>query len=391
MRRMPAQPKPEVKPPPAEHALVRTLYKDDWFGGVRLLGVDAANMRAVVRVESQAPARIAIDTIDLRTGQRIDRWLAEGKQAEKAMRSTSFTAFSGTLEEDVSRFAKVLGDLGPWHLRSALSAPTFAVAPKRKHVLWGSSPTDGSEGDWLFATSESGAKARRVDQGLVASYSPVFSPDGDSVAFIGCSSSPCDYGLFVTKIGDDKPRRVSGIQKAKAPMWSATGDAVLTVGARAAEQCLFKAPTNSVTPRSVACVKGLEDVSFAQDPIGRTGAVAGVRGVPGQQVVDVTWVLLADGTVLGTQTVDRAVGSSVLSESGLLALPMQRGAVAAVDLVTGTSTITPEADGWFFGFEGARWIDDTLILLRKTPDVKGYEIVAIDIRKASGRRDDKWL
>jgi len=224
----------------------------------------------------------------------------------------------------------------------------------------------------------------------VASYSPVFSPDGDSVAFVGCASSPCDYGLFITKISEDRPRRIPGIQRATPPMWSPSGD-VLAVGGKAQERCLFRTSTSQATPTSVACVKGLSDVSFAQDPVGRTAAVAGVRGVPGKQSVDVVWVLLADGAVLGKHTVERAVGSSVLSASGLMALPMARGAVTAVDLVTGTSTVTHEDQGWFFGFEGARWVEDTVLLLRKVEGEKGFQIVAIDVRKASGRRDQPWL
>ncbi|NUP09263.1 MAG: hypothetical protein HOW73_24695 [Polyangiaceae bacterium] len=382
-----AEPKQQVK----ESALLRPLYHDDWFGGVTLLGVDEKKLHAVVKLEAHDPPRIAIDTIDLRKAERIDRWEATGDPAERAMRSAAFTPLSGSFEKDLSRYATLVRDLGPWHLRHPLSLPTFAVAPDRDHVLFGSRPTDGTEGDWLFAVTNDG-KPRRVDQGLLASYSPVFSPDGTTVAFIGCTSSPCDYGLFLTKMGEDKPRRVAGIQRATAPMWSSSGDSVLAVGgARSQERCLFRLARNAVTPKSLACAKGLEDVSFALDPEGRTAAMAGVRGVPGKQVVDVKWILLADGSTLATHTIDRAVGSSVLSASGLMALPMQRGAVGAVDLISGSSTVIPESEGWFFGFEGARWVGDTLVLLRKVPDKKGFDIVAIDVRKASGRRDEPWL
>ncbi|MFO0549507.1 MAG: hypothetical protein U0271_14035 [Polyangiaceae bacterium] len=101
-------------------------------------------------------------------------------------------------------------------------------------------------------------------------------------------------------------------------------------------------------------------------------------------------MLLENGTVLGRETVDRAVGSSVLSASGLLALPMQRGAVAVVDLTTGVTTLIGEENGWFFGFEGARWLGDQLVLLRKKGDDKGFDIVAIDVHKVA-RRDQPWL
>lgn len=373
-----------------DDVMLRALYHDEWFGGVTLLGVDAKRLRAVVKLDSADPPRVAIDTIDLKSGERVDRWEATGAQAERAMRGPAFTSLSGSFDKDLSRYAKLVGDLGPWHLRQPLSAPTFAVDSGRKHVLFGSTPTDGSEGDWLFSMSEDG-KHKRLDHGLRASYSPVFSPDGDRVAFVGCATSPCDYGVFLAKIGDDKPRRAPGIQRASAPMWTAAGDSVLTVGVRGAERCLFRIGRDAVTPKALHCVKGLEDVSFVQDPEGRTAALAGVRGEPGKQVVDVTWILLADSTVLGTQSIPRAVGSSVLSASGLMALPMQRGAVGAVDLVTGSSTIIPDSEGWFFGFEGARWVGDSLIVLRKVEGQKGYDVVAIDVRKASGRRDEPWL
>lgn len=388
-----APPAPSVVPNDgSKNAVVRVLYRNDWFGPVTLLGVDAAKMRAVVRMEGREPARVVIDTIDLKTGQRVERWEADEDHAKKAIRrDAAFRPLSDSVETDVSRFANVLDDLGPWHLRQPLSSPSFAVSPRSRHVLYGVQPTDGSQGDWLFAKPKDGS-ARRVDQGLVASYSPSFSPDGEAFAFVGCAQSPCDYGLFVARVNDDeRPRRVAGIQRSTPPMWSANGESVLAVGSRAAERCLFKAPAAGGVAKALACTRGLEDVSFAQDPDGRTVAIGGVRGTPGKQVVDVTWVLVADGSVLGTQSVERAVGSSVLSAAGLMAMPMQRGSVGALDLITGTSTVLPESEGWFFGFEGARWIEDSLVLLRKTGDEKGFDIVAIDVRKASGRRNDPWL
>jgi hypothetical protein len=59
---------------------------------------------------------------------------------------------------------------------------------------------------------------------------------------------------------------------------------------------------------------------------------------------------------------------------------MQRGAVGVVDLVGGTSAVLGEDAGWFFGFDGARWLGDSLVLLRKIPDRTGFELVLIDAR-----------
>jgi hypothetical protein len=127
-------------------------------------------------------------------------------------------------------------------------------------------------------------------------------------------------------------------------------------------------------------MRGARDVSFTEDAEGRTGVVSGVKGVAGEQSVDFAWVLLADGTVLKEATVDRATGGGILNGSGLLALPMQKGGVAIVDLVTGKRAALPESDNWFFGFDTASFAGDDLILLRKPGDKQGYEIVAVNAR-----------
>ncbi len=386
--------RPRPKPAQKKHAhiggpSVSVRYQDDWFGGVTLLGVDGQRARAVIRLEAHAPERFALDVVDLEKGSRVERWEASPERAKSAM-AGAFSPLSGSFEADASRFASILRELGPWHMRPALASPTFAVSPRRAPFLFGSAPTDGSQGDWLFSMQGDGAASRRIDQGLIASYSPVFAPDGETVVFRGCSSSPCDYGLFLVKVGEDRPRRVTGIQSASPPAWTLGGDAVLTVGSRGQERCLFKITVSPLSiPKALACVKGLEDVSFSQDPEGRTAVLAGVRGRAGAQKVDLTWLLVADGSVLATHTIERAVGSSVVSASGLLAMPMQKGAVGLLDLVTGKISFVPSEHGWFFGFEGARWLGDRLVLLRKIEGQKGYEIVTVDARAMTER--DKWM
>lgn len=385
-----SEPSPKrAEPKKAAAVHVDLRYRDDWFGGITLLGVDGGKSRAVIRLEGHGPERLALDTIDLDKGTRVDRWEAKPERLEGAQ-AGSFGPLSGTFEADAVRFASMLRELGPWHMRPALASPTFAVSPKRAPFLFGAPPTDGSQGDWLFSMSGDGAASRRVDQGMLASYSPVFDPAGESVAFRGCTGSPCDYGLFVVKVGEDRPRRITGITAASPPAWTADGSAVLTVGSRGAERCLFKVGVNPVTvPKPLVCVKGLEDVSFSQDPEGRTAVLAGLRGRDKAQAVDLTWVLVADGSVLATHTIPHAVGSSVVSASGLLAMPMQKGAVGLLDLVTGKSSIIPSEHGWFFGFEGARWLADKLVLLRKIEGQKGFDIVTIDARTMTER--DKWM
>lgn len=378
-------------PPPATKPAtpVRVLYKNEWFGGVTLLGVDVEHHRATVRLDAQGPSRLLIDTIDLQTGKRVDRWEADEEHAKQATKQSGFVPFSDSFEQDLAHFGDLLRPLGPWHARAPLASPTFAVNARADRFLFGARSTDGSESDLLYLHDKGGA-SHRVDEGLVAAHSPVFGPSGDNYAFLGCQTSPCDYALFLGNADERRPRRIGGVLRAAPPMWTASGDAVLTLGQRGASRCLFKVPVGPTLPKPISCAEGLSDVTFTQDPEGRTVALSGVRGTPGKQTVDVRWLLVADGTVLATQSIDRAVGSSVVNASGLMALPMQRGAVAVVDLVTGVSTILPEEQGWFFGFEGARWVGDTLVLLRKIGSERAFEIVAIDVRTIT-HRDQPWL
>jgi hypothetical protein len=379
---------PVVAPPPsARYPHIEVVYRDEWFGGVTLLGIDEHGPKATVRLESESPKRLVLDVVDLARHAAVERWEVTDDATRAALLGRGF-ALSASGDGAVARFAKMMGALGPWHMRPALPTPTFAVSPGRDVVLFGAPPADGRDGDWLMAVDGDGKNPRRVDEGLRASYSPVFSPDGTHFAFRGCTSSPCDYGLFSAQLGG-KPRRVAGLSGSTPPVFSKNGDSVLAVGngARAGSRCLFKTLVAGIaSPQSLVCVNGLEDVSFSEDAEGRTGVVSGVRGVPGQQEVKFTWVLLEDGTVLQEHTVDRAIGSGILNGAGLLALPMQKGALAIVDLVEGKRAIVPESEGWFFGFETARWVTDTLYLLRKREGARGYEIVALDARGLLGER-----
>ncbi len=382
---LPAPAPPSAAPPRGQR--VKVLYRDDWFGGVTLLGIDANGPKAAVRLESESPKRLAIDLVDLEHGVRTDRWDVTDDVTRSALLGRGFPLSSGQ-EGSVARFAKLMASLGPWHMRPALPTPTFAVTADRSAILFGAPPADGRDGDWLMAVDRDGRNPKRVDEGLRASYSPVFSPDGAHFAFRGCTSSPCDYGLFLAQLGQ-KPHRVGGISGSTPPVFSKSGDALYVVGngSRSGTRCLFKASVGAAgSPTSLQCVAGLDDVSFTEDPEGRTGVISGVRGVPGQQHVDFTWVLLEDGTMLQQHSVDRAIGGGMLNGAGLLALPMQKGALALVDLVNDKSAVVPESEGWFFGFDSGRWLGDWLVVMRKPEGSKGYEIVGLDARDLLGER-----
>lgn len=375
----PATPAPPVREVPPED--VEVLYRDQWFGAVRLIGVDAKKKRALVRLELGTRGKLAIDTIDLERGERLERWEATSENASEAMRRhPAFQPMTGTFEDDLVRFAELLHSTGPWYMRSASQAPLVAVSADRQYILYGAPPTDGTDGDWLFVTDRFGRRPRRLDPGLRASYSPVFSPDGMFVAWQGCQTSPCDYGLFVTQLGG-VPERVSGVSGSTPPVFSHDGEWLYTVGHERKRSCLYRVPVRaSRRLERLSCVTDLVDVEFVQDPDGRTGVLSGLVGVPPNQVAEMRWVLLETGEVLATHAVVGVSGNGILNGAGMFAVSVQKGGLAVVDLITGSHGIVSGSAGWYFGFETTKWIDDELILLRKSAR-DHFELVSVDGRR----------
>lgn len=378
---------PVAVPPTAPGVLppedVEVLYRDQWFGAVRLIGIDAQHRRALVRLELGARGKLAIDTIDLERGERLSRWEATTANAEEAMRRhPAFQPMTGTFEDDLVRFAELIHSTGPWYMRSAAQAPLVAISSDRQYILYGAPPTDGTDGDWLFVTDRFGRRPRRIDPGLKASYSPVFSPDGLFVAWQGCTSSPCDYGLFVTQLGGS-PERVSGVSGSTPPVFSHDGEWLYTVGEERRRSCLYRVPVRAARrPERLRCVSDLSEVEFVQDPEGRTGVLSGLVGVPPNQVAQMRWVLLETGEVLASHAVPGVSGHGILNGSGMLAVSVQKGGMAVVDLITGHNGVVSGSAGWYFGFETTKWLGDELILLRKSVRDQ-FELVSVDGRRVT--------
>ncbi len=331
---------------------VRVAYREDWFGGADLLGVDAAHAKAVVRLDGKEPDRVYVDTIDLATGVRAARWEVTEPGTQRAIAGTGFPP-GDAMRSDILRLASLLAPLGPWHTRVSLPSPTFATSTSHDVVLYGSPATSGASGDWILAIDASGNAPRRVDEGLTASYSPVLSPSGVA-AFRGCNSSPCNYGVFVAE-ANARPRRIGGISSSSPPVFTNDGTSVLAMGDGPKEaRCLFKAKVASSAPASsLFCLRGASSVSFSEDKEGRTAIVSGVRGIGATQILDLHWVLLEDGSSLGEATVARGTGGGIVSENGLVAVPMQRGGLAIVDLVAHKQAVMPDDGGWFSGFDAS--------------------------------------
>jgi len=400
----PASAKPPPAPPPvvtaplaapplseAPEGAIRTLYADDWFGAVTLVGVDVKARRAILRLESGAPPKLAVDTIDLAAGTRVERWEATPEKVGAARGANTFRPLTDGFEKDLARFATKLRTVGPWSLRGTPLMPVVVVADDARSILYGAPPSDGTDGDWLYVVDGEGRHTTRIDVGMRASYAPVFAPDGTRIAFRGCTGSPCDYGLYVANVPRlptterlPRPRRIGSIALSKPPVWSKSGLHLYGVGVRRRQVCLFRAGSDKVGKiDAVACSEG-RDPSFAQDPAGRTGAFCSTFGKAGEHVAECAWIELDSGQVLARRTIDRGVGAGALSASGLFAVPLSKGGVAVVDFVAGKEGRAADAEGWFSGFDTTQWIDDEVVLLRKPEHGKGIEIVALDGRKTSG-------
>jgi hypothetical protein len=369
---------PAASAPGPSKAAGRLLYRSDWASGVSLLGIDAERKRAVLRLESREGPKVLLETVDLVAGRAIDAW----EERTLSASSRGFTSATST-SPVMPKLARLLSPLGPHHIRPNIIAPTFAVSNDGHAWVYGTRPTDGTDGDWLFASRDGGA-AKRIDEGLRASYSPVISPDGSRVAFRACLTSPCDYGVYVSGMGGT-PFRIPGIREAAPPVWGPSGNEVFVVGGKGRERCAFRvSPQVGSSPRTLHCVQGLEDVSLLLDSEGRTAVLTGSSGNAGSQVVQATWLLIEDGTVLARYAIDRGVGAGVLNDRGMLAFPIQKGGIHFIDLVGERQARTTESAGWFFGFDGSRFIGEHLVLLRKVDGAPGFEIVSIDAQKVLG-------
>ncbi len=353
------------------------LYRDEWPGSVQLVGVDARGTRALLRMESQRPRRVALDSIDLRAGVRADRW--ESRSAGREARSAyAFRSFGGRFEDDLRRFAGLLRWASPATAHGVLGSPTVTSTADGASIVFGAAPGDGSDGDWLYLLGSGRAGRRRLDPGLRASYAPAFSPDGAHLSFWACAASPCSYAVYVGRLGQPAARvALSGVTR--PPVWSVAGDRLFAVSHRDAQgDCLYAIGSEAPrVAREVRCVKGLSEVEFVQDPTGATGVISGFHGDAGDPTYSYQWIRLDDGADLGRREVHHASGAGALGPTGVLAIPMQRGDLGLVDLASRRDVLIPSRTSWFFGLETTRWTEDGRLVVLRRGDSRGFELVAV--------------
>jgi hypothetical protein len=165
-------------------------------------------------------------------------------------------------------------------------------------------------------------------------------------------------------------------------VWSADGRWIYAVttpnGAHDdPRSCLWRvgaAPPHDAT--RLTCSTELDDLTFAEDPSGATGLVAGSLGQPPAVTSVLRWIDLPSGRTKRAMTLDGGARFFVLDPSGL-ALTGD----AVVDLATGERSVTEDAAStrrWISPY-GAAWAADARAVALRTSST-GFEVVAVDAR-----------
>ena len=258
-----------TSPPIATSSLgeVRVIQRIDWAPGpfgVSLVGVDASRREAILLLTDNRDAspRLAIDTISLSDGQRLDRWEASSNHArEMVLGYPGFRGMDGaSFEEDLLRYATLLHAVGDWTYREATPPLGVLPSPSLDLVIYGAQPADGKDGDWLMSLNPLSKRTSRLDYGLRASYHPSFSPDGEWIAWIGGSAdyaSPgrqIGYVLRIARTDALKHRAVSRVRELlRTPIWSHDSKTIYAFGKKGRSQCLFGIEVSGAEVEELFC------------------------------------------------------------------------------------------------------------------------------------------
>ncbi len=368
------EPAPPVARPAAPPPVLDVVFEDNWQGLTRIMGVDERAGVVYLWRTATEPHRSVVDAVDLDAGRRVDRFEAAGTMGRYLWETT------GAFATEAAVLVRVLARTMPRHTRNEPVASPIAVSPDGQRFVYPGRPTDGKDGDWLFLGTADGARAGRLDRGLRASYTPVFSPDSRRVAWRGYSARHRGYRLWLSEIGG-RPRFVRGTEGARLPVFSADGHHVYTLtrvkvrterhpgfgGVRDVfRQCLTRVrAVGEGAPESLACVESYHDAHFVQAASGNTGVFVVQRGESGEHAFEYKWLKLPTGEVIATHRVDRPFQAGVLGERGVLVTEAARGLIA-VSLRDGrVATLIARGKSDQFRLDGtAFFADGSLVALR---------------------------
>jgi hypothetical protein len=343
---------------------VQVLYTGAESATTWLQGVDRAHDIAYVTHEAHTPGAFAMEAINLTT-------------------QTS-TVQTATLDQALVEYANLVERTGPFITRARnYAGPHLAVS--RDHIAY------EAAADELLMADRGGGSARRVGAKLAAAYHPIFSPDGASIAYTGCTKRAaiapgalalCAYRLFVGPV-DGPQIDVHAVASPQPPVFSPDGRYVYVASRdddHASEPhdhggCFYRVVTATGEATSLACITMATAVEARESDDGRTGVLFGHTG-NGEMEVHV--IDLPDGTERHVWTTPS--GPSVaLGNTAILALGGS-AQMTFVDLETGIArkiTRAPRTLSWMSN----QWRDaHTLYAIEHDLGLARYRILEIDAR-----------
>ena len=342
---------------------VQVLYTGAESAATWLQGVDRAHDVAYVTHEAHAGA-FAVESINL-----------------TAQTSTLQTA---TLQQALVEYADLVERTGPFITRSRNYAGPH-VAVSHDYIAY-----EAAE-DALLVSDRHGGGARRLGARLSAAYHPIFSPDGASIAYTGCTKRAaippgelalCTYRLFVGPVAGPQ-LDVQSVADPQPPVFSPDGRFVYVASRdddHASEPrdrggCAYRVVTATGEATALACLTSATAIELRQSDDGRTGVLFG-HTAGGEMEVHV--LDLPDGMERHAWTTPS--GPSVaLGSARILALGGS-AQLTFVDLETGVFqkvTRAPRTLSWVSN----QWRDDhTLYAIEHDLGLARYRILEIDAR-----------
>jgi hypothetical protein len=234
-------------------------------------------------------------------------------------------------------------------------------------------------------------------KGIEAAYRPIFSPDGQSVAFYGCDGAiaarapnPAScYALYVADVSG-KWTRLADVANPGPPVFSTDGrwiyawssDDLNADPPKDRGGCLWRVEARAPFARqTLFCNDQLESASLYVDPASETAVVGGAQRGAVDGGVSYAWLSLPDGRLLKTARVPRGDSLSLgsLGPGGHL-VTWAGPDLVAVDLETGKrAVLVPGKTG--LTFPSSQWDGDRVYALR-TNQGKTEEILRIDVASA---------
>ena len=377
---------PAVEPDDAEPFRTE-IYTTPWPSlDATLLGVDPGQGRAYIKLRARKPARYAIDTVDLETGERIERWEASPDHVEAlADYDGRFTPLDDR-DDDLARLAGMLSSWSSRARREGSAWPVADAAPDGKHLVFMQAPQGGRDGDWLFLHRVDDKRSVRFARHTVASYDAKFSPDGELLAWRGCiGRRPCRYHLYLSTVSDaarGRPARRLDVRDPGGPTWHPrTGD-LLALGTMHGKRCItatqppakrFRPPQTS----TLTCDEQLAGYALAPDgrslvAVTRDGDRMGVRYRHFDRADDVAKLDLEN------------VSEVAVSDTGKL-LADHREGMLVIDLHDGRQHLYDSPRGGFVFVPNVHWLSgDVAIMLEKSFVDQRVRLVRMDLSQLLG-------